>query len=463
MISIIKKNKDLYVISHLNNNSILLAKSIRNAKPDALIYFADNSASNKTYEQSAKSFGCKILRKRITELDLSWHNKNIPVVFVLISENEKENLDNALRITMLYRDKINAEIYTLNSSKESECIFDSIYKGNGNSAVPPVKLRRVNAIRNQIYYHLLNYPIFQDAIEIYNEKIISVLIVGMGSYGLEMLKALIWCGQMDGYVLRFNIIDRAPDIETRFYKECPGIRQRGFQPKSGEDYYEIYFHSGIDVNTENFTRTVYSLNETTYAFVSLGDEQLNIETAIDLRAIFSGAMIDMGKKPNHSPDDKQIPHITAVIHSDDKSNLLKGNKLSNSKGQCYQIDCIGSNSEQYSFENIFYSKLEKMALAMHMQWGTKEEFDNYEYNRRSSMASAIHKKYRDALMPDDETKDILEHKRWNAYMRSTEGYSFGLVRDDIALRHPLLVKYDHLSRVEKDKDKKANQTNLSIF
>jgi hypothetical protein len=117
----------------------------------------------------------------------------------------------------------------------------------------------------------------------------------------------------------------------------------------------------------------------------------------------------------------------------------------------------------YSYENIFCPNLETIALNTHLQWGSYEDFNDYEYYRRSSMASAIHKKYRDLLMPDDETKDILEHKRWNAYMRSTEGYTFGYIRDDLSLRHPLLVKYDNLSQAEKDKDKNANSSNEIIF
>lgn len=463
MLPIHKRNKEIYIISKLNDKSLLLAKSIRASKFSASIIFSECDAADRIQRKQARMLKCILRHEKITEVSLSLHSKNIPVTFILINDNEDENLDDALRLTALCRDKINAKIYSFNSSKESECLFDSIYKGKTNSTIPPVTLRRVNTVRNQVYYNLLEYSIFDNAVVEYGEKIISVLIVGMGEYGIEMAKALIWLGQMDGYVLRLHIIDKNPNIETLFYKECPGIRQRGFQPRSGEDYYEIYFYPGIDVNTEKFTKTIASLQNTTFAFVSLGNEQLNIETAMTLRSSFSGFIIDSGNKPEHSRSAIQTPHITVVVHSDDKAVLLKENRLSNAKGQYYQIDCIGADSEQYSFENVVSFKLEAMALETHMQWGNKDDFDNYEYNRRSSLASAIHKKYRDKFMPDGETKDILEHKRWNAYMRSTEGFSFGLIRDDLAHRHPLLVKYDHLSRAEKDKDSAMNNTHSTIF
>jgi len=464
LLSIFFRNKELYIISALNENAIILAKSIKRKNSNALIIFTDASEADKSCIKSAKSFGCIVTDECITNYSLLFHNKRITTHFILMSYDENNNLDNVLKLTELYRDKINAEIYTFNSSKESECLCDSIYKGSLSGEISPIKLRRVNAIRNQIYCNLLKYSIYDEAVEEYNEKVISVLIVGMGKYGLEMIKAILWCGQMDGYVLRIHIIDKCSDIETIFYKECPGIRQRGTQPKSGEDYYELFFHPGIDVNTEDFNKTVCGISDTTFAFVSLGNEQTNIETAMNLRSIFSGLKIDAGLKPEHSRNITQTPRITAVVHTNEKAELLNNNLLSNFKQQYFQIDCIGANSKLYSYENIFMSELEKMALTVHMQWGQKEDFDNYEYNRRSSMTSAIHKKYRDELMPDDETKDILEHKRWNAYMRSTEGYSFGLIRDDLAHRHPLLVKYDHLSRFEKDKDKRMNfPSNETVF
>ena len=98
-----------------------------------------------------------------------------------------------------------------------------------------------------------------------------------------------------------------------------------------------------------------------------------------------------------------------------------------------------------------------MALAAHLQWGDIESFNNYEYCRRSSMASAIHKKYRDELLDEnEELAAMAEHTRWNAYMRAVEGYSFGYIRDDLALRHSSLIKYSSLAPTEQAKDHRMN-------
>ncbi len=456
MLPLFYKNRNIFIFSNPDSRSLILARSIRETDKSAAVIFAGGSNADKESIAAVKRAGCRIYRRSIESVGFKGYAPNSTIRVILTSADEDANLKSALRLTKRLRGKVNAEIYTFNTSKASECLLDSVDKGGGNNLTAPVKIRRVNAVRNQIYLDLLNNSLFEEAVEEYDEKVISVLIVGFGQYGTEMLKAVLWCGQMDGYTLRAHVIDKNPDIESIFYRQCPGILQRGSQPRSGEDYYELNFYGGIDVNTHAFNECIENIGSVSLALVSLGDENLNIASAMTLRSVFSGIKIDGGGVPEHSRAARQKPRIIAVTHNPEKAALLKENRLSNYNRQYYQIDCMGADTDLYSYDNIFIPQLEAMALQTHLQWGTADDFDNYEYNRRSSMTSAIHKKYRDMLMPDDETKDILEHKRWNAYMRGTEGYSFGYIRDDLALRHPLLTKYDNLSRAEKDKDAKMN-------
>ena len=113
--------------------------------------------------------------------------------------------------------------------------------------------------------------------------------------------------------------------------------------------------------------------------------------------------------------------------------------------------------------------MEKLALERHLKWGKEEEFWQYEYNYRSSMASAIHMKARidcgflaagkkeNELTPmERDSLEILEHKRWNAYMRS-EGYVYSgshekSSRNDLAKMHHDLVDFESLTEEEKRKD-----------
>lgn len=460
-----KKKNTLYLISCLDERSFTLAASIiKNTvgkKEKSTVIFTNISKDKSIYnglDKKALHIGCKLSSEDICNIPFSKHSAYKLTRLILINPNEQKNLAVALNIAEQYKDKVAAEIYVFASSKESECMLDSVDKGGRCGIIPPLKIRRVNIIRNQIYSALMKNSLFDTAIEEYNEKVISVLIVGLGHYGMEFLKSVLWCGQMLGYVLRVTVIDKSPDAEEMFYMQCPGIRERGTQPQKGEDYYEITFHSGVNVNSENFYNIIKSIPNVTQAFIALGNEQQNFETALSLRSFFSGIQIDEGKKPAHSRTDTQKPKITAVINNNQKACLLNQNKLSNFKGQYYNIDCIASDDELYSYKNIFASDLEEMALKSHLQWGDLESFNNYEYFRRSSMASAVHKKYRDELFKDnEEAAAMAEHARWNAYMRAAEGYSFGNVRDDLALRHPSLIKYSLLGSAEKAKDRNINK------
>lgn len=130
---------------------------------------------------------------------------------------------------------------------------------------------------------------------------------------------------------------------------------------------------------------------------------------------------------------------------------------------------IGDMETSYSEEMLLGSELEHLALERHLKWGQEEEFWQYEYNYRSSMASAIHMKARIAcgisgadkkeedLTPEERnTIETLEHRRWNTYMR-TEGYVYSgspnkSSRNDLAKMHHDLVNYESLTEEDKRKD-----------
>ena len=104
-----------------------------------------------------------------------------------------------------------------------------------------------------------------------------------------------------------------------------------------------------------------------------------------------------------------------------------------------------------------------------MKWGKEEEFWNFEYNYRSSVASAIHmkarvgcgiagadKKEEELTLEERNIIEVLEHKRWNTYMRA-EGYIYSgstekSSRNDLGKMHHDLVDFSSLSEEDKRKD-----------
>ncbi|MBQ8696559.1 MAG: hypothetical protein IJ519_02460, partial [Clostridia bacterium] len=273
--------------------------------------------------------------------------------------------------------------------------------------------------------------------------------------GTEMLKSLSWFGQMNGYRLQVDAFDMDPLAEDRFMALAPELMSRKYNGVeiAGEPYYKINIHSGISVDTATFAREISKLRRATYVLVALGDDDKNISTALMLRMYFERLGIH--------------PTIQAIVYNSQQKNALRG--IRNYRGQEYDIDFIGDLESYYSSEVIINSDLEADALKRHMKWGAEDEFWTYEYNYRSSVASAIHMKARKAcgIMGADKREEeltveerdnieVLEHCRWNAYMRS-EGYIYSgskdkASRNDLGKMHHDLVDFASLSDEEKRKD-----------
>jgi hypothetical protein len=281
------------------------------------------------------------------------------------------------------------------------------------------------------------------------------MIVGMGKYGTEMLKALSWYCQMDGYTLNLYGVDRDEAAEDKFAALCPELMSEKYNGVfvPGESRYTIKVFSGVDTATRTFIELVRSLPQLTYVFVALGDDEDNINCAANIRMLCERC----GSKPV----------IRTVVYSTEENEAL--DDVRNYRGQPYGIFAIGDLESSCSEEILMGSELEQLALQRHLKWGQEEEFWQYEYNYRSSMASAIHMQARvDCGIPgaekeesqlSEEERDIiekLEHRRWNAYMRS-EGYVYGGTiepegRYDLAKQHNCLVTFEDLPEKEQKKD-----------
>ncbi len=121
---------------------------------------------------------------------------------------------------------------------------------------------------------------------------------------------------------------------------------------------------------------------------------------------------------------------------------------------------------------VLNSEIEELARLRHVSYTWEgqdkekhiDDFWRYEYNYMSSLASALHtvmkKKcnvpgiHKAVSERTPEELDIcrrVEHRRWNAYMRS-EGYRYSDKRNDMAKLHNCLVSFDDLPEDQKIKD-----------
>lgn len=453
---------DVYVFSELNHSSMMLARSLKANHHKAVVVFTgvragDDEEENIIYEQ-AREIGAICFRKDINSIEFRRHLSSSPIVFFAISNYERDNIKQSLQLVDRYSERNSTRLYVFSSSIEGELLFSNLGKYS-------MKVRRVNEVRSLIYNFLYNSGeyIFNSAkITDGREKKITVIINGMGQYGREMLKALVWYCQMDGYSLAIHAFDKDELSEDRFSAMCPELMSEKFNGRTveGESRHDIHIYSGIDVETKTYADIVTKIKDITFVFVCLGDDGMNIKHSTEMRMLCE--------------QNGSNPIIKTIVNDDEEKKVMEG--VTNYRGEEYKIDYIGDLKETFSEENIMNNTLEKQALERHLNWGKEDEFWRYEYNYKSSMAAAIHIKARIFCgIPgaDKEEKDFsdtereiiekLEHRRWNAYMRS-EGYIYSgstdkASRNDIGKMHHDLVPFNFLSEEEKRKDSSVGTIN----
>lgn len=452
--------RETFVFSELSQRSVALATSLQKAHKDAVgIVFTDVSEQEENQDLivAAKELGGICFAKDITAVKLSFHSRKKALRFFTTSEDENANVTQALKLIGSYRTRPNTYLYAFSSGTEGELLLSRAFD-DGDSAAA-MKVRRIHICRSLIYQNLCATGvenIFHKALEQDGVRHINALVVGMGQHGREMVKALSWYGQMIGYRLTIHVVDQQTGAEDRFRDECPELMSEKCNHRfdiQGEAGCSITFHEEMDCFSGSFRQLLKQLPPTTYAFVALGEDTRNVAAATHLRSIFAG----MG----------QEPAIQAVVYSTDMNEALQG--ITNYRNQAYDVDFIGDLASSYSADVVLGLDVEKMALERHLLYGKESDFWKFDYNYDSSVASAIHllaKKQLKVpgieLAPKDRTPEqrqalrILEHCRWNAYMRSI-GYVYGGTiersgRNDLAKRHNCLVAFADLPPHEQEKD-----------
>ncbi|MGN1103983.1 MAG: hypothetical protein ACI4QI_03825 [Candidatus Coproplasma sp.] len=451
---------DIYVMSELNERSIALAEDILTnpeIKGRRVVLFAGvferEEEEHLDLVEQAKRLGAICFRKDVTEIGLKPRSKGIKRKIYFVGDDEDINLKQALSMITAFRpnpllNTKDTHLYVMAGSVESEVLLDAADNGD-------MHVRRVRRARNFAIDTLKKYSIFDTQLTKEGKKLISIVIVGLGHYGLELFKAFCWCGQMDGYILQIHIFDAEDNLDKKIAASAPEIIKYNHKAIEGEPFYDIFFHENVDVTRPEFLEELSSLKDISSVYVCLGDDEMNIATAMRMRMQFTRD----GETFNRIQ-----PAIYAVVYSSIKSETFTRNGgLKSINGDDYGITFIGSMKERYALSFIEQNELEAEGLKYHLAWAKGEEeierckalYERYEYYRRSSISKALHVYYRKQLnlmdIPDLQDK-MMEHNRWNAYTRA-EGYVYGEGKNYVAKTHPDLIPYGELSEREKAKDK----------
>lgn len=459
--------KELHVFSQLNDYSLALAESIANGKNAIIFCNEKNKAGHRDESLTLRLAQINAIAINSSEQEIHIRRQR-RVCFYQMALNEDESVHAALSLIEKYREARDKEVQVIlfANGPIPEISIDSVAKGR-------VKTRLVDPIRSTCYHMLDHQPLFTAD----SDRLLSLLIIGAGDTGTEMLRAAVWCGQVEGYRLKINVIDlKAEQRRAMLAKQCPELL-------NGE--YDLNFFAA-DVRSADFSRLLgQHCRDTDYVVISLDNDDLNIETGVFVRQF----LLSQGDQPF-----RREPVIN--VRAKHKSSVF-GEQAEHNK---YHLHIFGNLRQVYCADNLLNSALDRQAANVHLAYcgaleaepAVKEQelqgFYASEYNQRSSYAVAVHTKYKllsvgvsglsgqplterqidqfEQLLREEAIVDRLarlEHRRWIAYTRS-DGYclaSSEQVRayfptqperknySILAKLHPALVPWEQLEEADR--------------
>ena len=452
-------HKNVYIFSELNSKTILLAEDIRAKEKRSTIVFTSVTDELKEKDdelfERADVMKCILFKSDLTARKFKHHQKNKNIIVFIMNENEDEAVTLYDYIFNELKDHENASIYFKSGSAQGKLAI------NRTNIPHKVKVFRVNYDTLFIYNYLNDrgFELFDTAKydEKLGKKVISVVIFGVGRYGTQLLKALCWYCQMDGYYLKITAIDGDEGLKSRLLSDSPELFDDKHNKANvpGDAQYDIDIYSDMKNHTVEFDNLIKSIKDCTMVFACTGQDESNIDAALNMRMLFERVNVH--------------PVINAII-SGDRAGMFQN--ATNFRGQPYDIRYMGDYKSSYSMSTIINSGIEQKGLEIHKRYGKEEDFWLYEYNYRSSCASAIHLEAKihcgipgagleeDKLSKEEkENLQCLEHKRWNAWMRG-EGYigtdNLDKNATSIAKMHFDITPFNDLSPEEKEKDSRVS-------
>ena len=418
--------KHICVMSELNEKSLALAEDIvicdrrdrsrfERLFSRLVIVFADvfekNEEENYELVAKARSIGAICVKRDITEVSL----RKSTTLFgaprtrkiYLIGENEQENVDHGLKLIdhCLKIPKYNnpgTEIYVFSCSAESASLIDTAITKSVGDAPCAMKVRRVDDHYNLILKFLWDNSIFElattpaksseDSLQNFAEllkqakeaakakksekdakavkalprnKKIHAVIVGLGGYGIDILRTLCWFTQVPGYDFEADVFDCECGRE-KIKHVAPELYEKNNDTTDGEPHYSIKFHDHVFAGSAQFDDELSKLKDVSVVFCTLGDDEQNIACSMDIRTLFGRTGAYEGCTPK----------IYTVVYAPQLSR-----RLTDRSGNDYGIDFIGMIYDRYTVDVIEQSKLDAYGRAMNIEYsinGTVWDFVNAE-------------------------------------------------------------------------------------
>lgn len=402
--------KHIHFFSELNEKSLALATSInkqykkngKQASPQ--IVFADivDKSEEKHLDlvDGAKKINAIFFRKDLESIKLTKKAHSI----YLINDDETEKIRHAKHIISnpKYVSDEKKSLYIFSDTKECMCFMDSF--SNREKSNCKMRIECINDIRFLIYHYLSEHGIelFQKTNTNNDLREISINIVGLGKYGIEMLKALLWYCQLPGFNIKITAFDRDENAESKLRALFPSIKFNEYVRDDIGVKYFLKVVSGTEVGTNEFKEKFEEqFDDIHHIFVTLGTDSDNLTAATTLRRYLEQKNRKNVKITTVIYNTALCEHVNKRFEGD--TDDVKNNI---SKLQNINIHAFGDIESFYSKGTVIDSPLEKEGLNIHTNGHNEMLYYMDNYNFYSSLSKALHYRLRKNIFD----KELENHK-----------------------------------------------------
>ncbi len=437
------------------------------------------SDAHNDYAQRLSKINAYIFNCTVDELYLHKRYLKSNVYFFLLKQNEEENLKDALILADKYENNIPGKndktsndlqsckqeiyVYLLNTYDETIAIIDAI-KHPQNNAIK-MNFRIINESRTLIYSLFDENPLFLSA----KDDKLKILIIGGGRLGTAAAEIAAWCGQTVKIKPQIIVVDKNTEIEKQFELKYPELSANSTSEFAKSECC-VNFYT-CDVFSGEFANILREHPDVGFVICTLGDNETNIKVALKTTQIYEQLSYTNESKDLVNPNMQTHVFVDDPFLFDISSELKFDNK-----NDCNIIP-FGSYKKLYTQKNIISHYLNRLGMSVNRFYerdGVKadiqkamgdekeklikkthdradDSYNSKEFFRVSSMAAGLHFKYKmysalcelnseifpaelwrnnpssemifklkNALSDEGvvEELSILEHRRWNIYMRS---------------------------------------------
>ena len=434
--------RKFHIFSELNEKTICLAEDIFDHEKKCTFIFAN--VSDKYADgllERAKRLNAHFTPKTIA--DFSYYKRQNTIY--IMSDDDSKNMGSAIEINaLLNRKQVDGEVFVLSSFDTSPELIDAINLAQENKHCSAHLINSAQIVSNNL---LFDYPLFKAAERTHSKKI-SVMVIGAGYIGMEFAKNSMYTGLMETYDYEITIVDNA-DKESEILSAVGDLNEKLRDVRVHVDYrFEV-----ADVHSDRFKELIREHADANYIVVSLGNDELTVNTSVTIRRELIRAGVGNGTYCG-----KNDAFIIPIISDKNYASLLQYLDAD------YNFLVYGSFQQVFRRRNIGYSPLDKVAA--YIDWEYSKNYDanasledsekQYkrasEINKKSSRAAAVKTLYHlkdagvdcsfdgkvrgnelslaqaDALLRAADLQE-LEHKRWSVFM-TINGWDVWKLRSD---------------------------------